>query len=238
MADETMFDRTAVKAIRIMDKLTFHTAQMLFAFENGMAAKAYDMAMENVTEAEKLAVLYRQMPVRLGPPSAMCQVESATLQAVPIEIGFTEQGWFSLRLPRLPPKKAKGSSDYLRGILYPALTQYFHCHSISVIDPCVIIYRHVYDASIPERRYFDHDNIEVKFVTDAVALYVMKNDAPQNCCHIHCSAAGTEDRTEVYVVPASEFPQWWELRETIPEGGIPLAKEASFFPKKDGQNGP
>lgn len=229
MADETMFDRTAAKALRVMNKLEVNTGQMLFAFENGMAARAYDMALENVTEAEKLAVLYRQMPMRLGPPSAMHDVERTSLKAVPIGIGFTEQGWFSLRLPRLPPKKATGSNNYLRGILYPALTQYFSCHDTAVIDPCVIIYRHVYDASIPERRFFDHDNIEVKFVTDTVAMYVMKNDAPQNCCHFHCSASGTEDRTEVYVVPTAEFSQWWELRETIPEEGIPLAKEDSFF---------
>ena len=238
MSEETLFDRTAAKALRVMNTLQLNTAQMLFASENGMAAKAYDMALENVTEAEKLAVLYREMPVRIGPPSAMYDVERATLKEVPIEIGFTEQGWFSLRLPRLPPKKQKGSKNYLRGILYPALTQYFSCHDIEVIDPCVIIYRHVYDASIPERRYFDHDNIEVKFVTDAVAMYVMKNDAPQNCCHFHCSASGTEDRTEVYVVPTAEFMQWWAMRDTIPEGGIPLAKEANFFHQKDGQNSP
>lgn len=31
---------------------------------------------------------------------------------------------------------------------------------------------------------------------------------PRRCAHYYCSAAGEVDCTEVYVVPASRFPEW------------------------------
>ena len=38
--------------------------------------------------------------------------------------------------------------------------------------------------------------------------YLMPDDAPRRCAHYYCSAAGEVDCTEVYVVPASRFPEW------------------------------
>ena len=60
----------------------------------------------------------------------------------------------------------------------------------------------------PERAYRDHDNIEVNMVTDIITLYLLPDDAPRRCAHYYCSAAGEVDCTEVYVVPASRFPEW------------------------------
>ena len=72
----------------------------------------------------------------------------------------------------------------------------------------MLAYRHVYQHDRPERAYRDHDNIEVNMVTDIVTLYLMPDDAPRRCAHYYCSAAGEVDCTEVYVVPASRFPEW------------------------------
>ena len=54
----------------------------------------------------------------------------------------------------------------------------------------------------------DHDNIEVKSVIDAVAFFVLYDDGPLTCEHFYCSAAGDENRTEVFVVPRSDFVKW------------------------------
>ena len=54
----------------------------------------------------------------------------------------------------------------------------------------------------------DHDNIETNMVSDIVAMYVMPDDAPSICSHYECSVMGEDDRTEVYVVPRMDLPQW------------------------------
>ena len=80
---------------------------------------------------------------------------------IPVEIGFTVEGWFSLRLPMLLPKKAEGSADYIRSFLYPAMREFFMEKEPVRFKDCVLIYRHVYDRFRPERQKRDHDNIEI-----------------------------------------------------------------------------
>ena len=67
-----------------------------------------------------------------------------------------------------------------------------------------------------------HDNIEINMVSDIVAMYVMPDDGPQVCSHYYCSAGGTAERTEVYVVPKQEFQKWLEWETTIPDKGVLL----------------
>ena len=87
---------------------------------------------------------------------------------------------------------------------------------------CVLIYRHVYNANRPERLRRDHDNIEINIVSDIVALYVMPDDGPSISEHYYCSVAGTADRTEVYVVPQSEFEDFLAIKKKMPDEGIEL----------------
>ena len=78
----------------------------------------------------------------------------------------------------------------------------------------------MYDQARPERAWRDHDNIEINFVTDMVAMYVMTDDAPYLCEHHYCSAAGTSERTEVYVIPQVDMTAWLQQRETFPDEGV------------------
>ena len=41
-------------------------------------------------------------------------------------------------------------------------------------------------------------------VTDIITLYLLPDDAPAQCAHFYCSAAGSADSTEVYVVPREQ----------------------------------
>lgn len=100
------------------------------------------------------------------------------------------------------------------------------------LDDCVIIYRHIYDREEPERRHRDHDNIETNFVTDIVALYVMTDDAPLRCRHYYCSAAGSTERTEVYVVPEQDFMRWYEAEKIFPDEGVKLHAQTTFWQEK------
>ena len=89
-------------------------------------------------------------------------------------------------------------------------------------DDCAIIFRHVYSRDRPERQQRGHDNIELNIVVDIVALYTMRDDSPVVCDHYYCSAAGKQERTEVYVVPRNEFTEWLNVEKFIPDNGIEL----------------
>lgn len=176
------------------------------------------LRLEDVSE--RLTLLTRSLPIVSGSRSAPEDVEHLIQDAVSVEIGYTEEGWFCVRFPLLLPKKESGSNNYVRGFLYPAMRSFF-TRRVPVVHPQnVLIYRHVYDRSRPKRRMRDHDNIEINMVSDIVAMYVMPDDAPRYCSHYYCSAAGSRERTEVYVVPKADFPIWFAQENYFPEEGV------------------
>ncbi|MBD5583650.1 MAG: hypothetical protein HDQ88_01005 [Clostridia bacterium] len=91
---------------------------------------------------------------------------------------------------------------------------------------CVLIYRHVYHSTFPERQMLDYDNIEINMVTDILASYVLRDDGPSVCRHYYCSAKGTENRCEVYVVPQTDFEKWLKAEKKMPDEGINLFPES------------
>ena len=172
--------------------------------------------------AEQLTLAARTLPSYIGHPDAEVQVEAILKQEIPVEIGYTKEGWFSVRIPMLLPKKSKGSTDYIRSFLYPAMRDFFVEKPPVRYREAVLIYRHVYDRRRPERQMRDHDNIEINMVSDIVAMYVMPDDGPAVCAHYYCSAAAEQERTEVYVVPKGDFPTWLSGEAAMPDGGIEL----------------
>lgn len=172
--------------------------------------------------AEQLTLAARTLPSYIGHPDAEVQVEAILKQEIPVEIGYTKEGWFSVRIPMLLPKKSKGSTDYIRSFLYPAMRDFFIEKPPVRYREALLIYRHVYDRRRPERQMRDHDNIEINMVSDIVAMYVMPDDGPAVCAHYYCSAAAEQERTEVYVVPKGDFPTWLSGEAAMPDGGVEL----------------
>lgn len=172
--------------------------------------------------AEQLTLAARTLPSYIGHPDTEAQVEAILKQEIPVEIGYTREGWFSVRIPMLLPKKSKGSTDYIRSFLYPAMRDFFVEKPPVRYREAVLIYRHVYDRRRPERQMRDHDNIEINMVSDIVAMYVMPDDGPAVCAHYYCSAAAEQERTEVYVVPKGDFLTWLSGEAAMPDGGVEL----------------
>lgn len=172
--------------------------------------------------AEQLTLAARALPSYIGHPDVAAKVEAILKQEIPVEIGYTKEGWFSVRIPMLLPKKSKGSTDYIRSFLYPAMRDFFVEKPPVRYREAVLIYRHVYDRRRPERQMRDHDNIEINMVSDIVAMYVMPDDGPAVCAHYYCSAAAEQERTEVYVVPKGDFLTWLSGEAAMPDGGVEL----------------
>lgn len=222
-------DKAAARTRRLQEQIV--TAKQLY--EAGNLRQAYEAAMKLEETAERLVLLSRTLPAYTGSPHAAMDTANLMALCIPVEIGFTIEGWFSLRIPALLPKKEAGSADYIRSFLYPAMRNFFMEKEPVRFMDCVLIYRHVYDRSRPERRKRDHDNIEINMVSDIVAMYVMPDDGPEICAHYYCSAEGVQERTEVFVVPKRDFPMWLVTEKSMPEKGVELYENKPFFPKKD-----
>lgn len=175
---------------------------------------AFGSAFAFEAEVEKLALLARVLPAYTGHPKALELAEQTMEQAIPVEMGYGESGWFCLRIPALLPKKGSGSPTYIQEYLYPAMRRFFDGKPPTHYVDCVLAYRHVYHQDRPERACRDHDNIEQNMVTDIMALYLLPDDAPLRCSHYYCSVMGTQDMTEVYVVPRELFPRWLDAEKT------------------------
>lgn len=208
MSPRSEFQRSLDQA----DARLKRTAQLLARTrrlaDSGNIPEAFNMAFTFAAEEEKLTLLARSIPAYTGHPQAALLSEELMVETVPVDMGYTEQGWFLLRLPALLPKKESGSPSYLRDMLYPAMRRFFAGKLPHIYSDCVLIFRHIYDRNRPERSYRDHDNIELNMVVDIVALYLLPDDAPLRCAHYYCSAGGDTDRTEIYVVPCDSLPDW------------------------------
>ena len=193
-----------------------------WSFKVSDTKAAYDLSLRLEELTERSVLLSRSLPAYTGNPRSVHDVEAVIGREIPVEIGFTEEGWFSLRMPLLLPKKEHGSANYIRSIVYPAMEGFFRDKPPVRFRDCVLIYRHLYSRNRPERQRRDHDNIEVNMLSDTIALYVMPDDGPEICCHYYCSAAAQTERTEVYVVPQTDFPYWFESEKKMPEEGVKL----------------
>lgn len=215
--------------LQVLEKIKKHLQQMnvqadaaFMCLNDRDMERFYEHAVKLEDISERTVLLTRVLPAYTGNPHAREDVETTMETCIPVDIGFTEEGWFCLRIPALLPKKETGSKDYIRSFLYPAMQKFFSGKQPVRYTDCVLIYRHVYSRSRPDRRKRDHDNIEVNMVSDTVALYVMPDDGPDVCSHYYCSNAGSEERTEVYVLPKQEFIPWLQKEPLIPEEGVKL----------------
>lgn len=214
--EQTYFQIQLDRAIKEAEKLL----KQLNAVKTDYAEKRIEEVLtKSVTAAkisEGVALKTRALPAHTGHPQADAMVQNVIEEAVPVEMGFTEEGWFLLRMPILLPRKEKSSRSYLRGFLYPALEKFSRGKEKIRYRNCVLIFRHVYDRNRPEREYRDHDNIELNTVVDAIAMFFLVDDTPLECRHYYCSASGEKEMTEVYIVPRADFESWLAI-ENSPE---------------------
>ena len=216
------FESTLYRIEREIPKLQEECRFIRHFYTTGNKEQAYSEAFQLAAIAEKMALLTRKLPCYTGNPKAHRDIEECIEKSVPVEIGFTKEGWFSLRIPKLLPRKGFGSVDYIRGILWPALRRFFEGKPMVRYENCTLIYRHVYGPQYNKRYMRDHDNIETYMISDMVALFVLKDDCPYLCNNYDCTAEGEGERTEVYVVPQTEFLEWLNQEKIMPKEGVKL----------------
>ena len=168
MKTETTYIKTLGKVEAKLSRMKEQAAAVRWFYENGNLPESYNRALRLEELSEQAVLLTRVLPAYTGAAGATAQTDAIISDTIPVEIGFTAEGWFSIRIPALLPKKASGSADYIRSYLYPAMRKFFEGKPPIRFRDCVLAYRHVYDRSRPERAMRDHDNIETNMVIGKV----------------------------------------------------------------------
>lgn len=196
-----------------------------FEYDNVELAKKW--TGELMMEMEKLCKVVRTIPLKLGVARIDGKdIFDATQDAVSdnwdIKIGYAKSKWLCVKLPIVAPKINGCSSDILYEPLNLSLEKFFGNNVFVDKRPMVICYRFVYGKDIPVRNYHDHDNKEVKMITDTITNLTLIDDKPKYLNHYYCTATGIDSNTEVFLVPREEFSEWLEYESTLTEKGVIL----------------
>lgn len=76
-------------------------------FDCGNTYQMYEHALKLEEQMEQAVLLSRTLPAYTGKPLAQAEVSNIERLNIPLEIGFTKEGWFSLRILALLPKNQK-----------------------------------------------------------------------------------------------------------------------------------
>ena len=159
--------------------------------------------------AERLACSIREIRVETCfLPKTSALKEAAQSQGITVE---QQEGWYKIVLPGLLPKRRSGSCTLLTAPLAAVLAEFDKAYPIRRLRNCVVCFRHLYSADLPERMARDHDNIEVKQVLGVIADRFLTDDNGLLCSNLYTSALAENEGTEIYVMPPESLSQWLDL---------------------------
>lgn len=173
---------------------------------------ALEKSYELLAQLESIALFARKAPLYLDGINGREKVGYIIAETSNVKVMFTKEGWLKVVLPLIPPKKGKGSTEYLRSMMYPPLQEFFCDKKPFGFDNAVIVFCHIYDKNTIKKRKCDHDNFELNFITDSLALFSLPDDGPDTCMNFHCSLKGDRDCTEVFVIPQSDFMEFYKKK--------------------------
>lgn len=126
-----------------------------------------------------------------------------------ITVGFTPEGYVKAIIPGMLPRKERGNTDGLEFYLYPKLLRFAkeHPDAFPITERQTICYFHGFSSTVLTKTG-DLDNFERNFITDAFALFFMKDD---NWRYLDYYAEGVEAddfKTAIYLVPSAKFSKF------------------------------
>lgn len=161
-----------------------------------------------VRSAEDAAIQLRQYAAAVLEPvqTVPGDVFSGNSQTAVAEI--TSEGWLVLSLPGIMPRRDDADrSRFLAGLLRDAIRRTFPEHDQPKLRACVLVYEHIYDIG-RNRRFIDHDNLELKHCQDVLEAAFLTNDTAALCSAFQCSHRGEQDGTRIWILPPEQFPKW------------------------------
>lgn len=166
-----------------------------------------EMLLETLQSAENTAILLRHYATSVlnRHTTYISGIQTPTL---PVSIEFTPAGWLTINLPEILPRRGREDrARFLSLELVTAINLYYAKEPLPKFQSCVLVYEHIYDRS-RNRRFIDHDNLELKHCQDALESAFLVNDTSALCCAFQCSHRGEKDATRIWVLRPEEFQTW------------------------------
>ncbi len=125
-----------------------------------------------------------------------------------------EDGILEITLPCLLPKrKQKQNTEFLLDPVYFTLSQYADSHAMPKFQHCVVCFSHIYSQELPQRRFRDYDNLELKQLLDVISTFIMEDDTGLLCDAYNTTEIGEFDCTRISVMDKDQFSGWLLARE-------------------------
>ena len=99
---------------------------------------AYCTASQLADACEQAVLLARVLPACTGRPHVFFDIDQKSEVPTPVEVGFTREGWFSLRMPMLLPKKERNAMGAAIGTT--ALNSAMTPAAVGEADPTMMQY--------------------------------------------------------------------------------------------------
>ena len=213
-----VMERALTKARFLVDDLRF----IRQLHKDGRDEVAYGFTLATIESAEEFALQVRQLGRSQKIPDSEPEIQRMVDAVYKTELGFTKDGYFCMRFPRLIPGMDGRSMLYLKKNLSVHLEAFWKDRYGMSNNKHLIIFRHVYTYRHPAWERYVPADAEVDFVMRMVLKNVCHEFFGANFKHYHCCAMGEVECTEVYVVPNTDFPKWLEQEPNIPPSGWKL----------------
>ena len=163
--------------------------------------------------AEKSAVALRDLAfyeMKLEGDGLYVGVWKETLETPP-SISVDEAGMLVITLPAILPKRGDlDQGHYLSKMLEMTIRNHYTGKFLSErprFSECVLVYEHVYNSK-KQRRFIDHDNMEIKHIQDALERAFLTNDSPNYCSAFQYSHDGESNCTRIWILTPEQFMEW------------------------------
>ena len=95
MKTETTYIKTLGKVEAKLSRMKEQAAAVRWFYENGNLPESYNRLEEL---SEQTVLLTRVLPAYTGAAGATVQTDAIISDTIPVEVGFTAEGWFSVRI--------------------------------------------------------------------------------------------------------------------------------------------
>ena len=115
-----------------------------------------------------------------------------------------------IEIPALLPKRKKGGScEFIIDPLHYELNRFVQEQEIERFRECVVVFEHVYNRALPEKKIRDYDNVlEPKKVLDVINTFLLTDDSGRYIDVHHTTSLENRDCTRIYIMSHMNFILW------------------------------
>lgn len=200
------------------NKINTLLSQIKLLLEEKSYSEVYDLCDKVAILSQSNTQRVRRLPIDFGAKDGISQIKRTIVEKANIQFEYLNYDVLHIILPDLLPIRPRYDSgkkilkqtvnyDYLRSTYLEAFSQEFKNGKYRIKDGrrAVIAFINYYEE---DSLIKDHDNLDVKIITDILAEFVLFDDDPLSLSHYMDFDYADFMHTEVYLVPEDVFPNF------------------------------